>query len=260
MLLLRLRFLSSAASSTHVLPYTSAKLAGFTAPTAPNHLHSAVERGTVSVQAKGKSFGSDSLRMTMMNLSEEAVSVQVPRGTFFANAEPWHQPLIVSEDYEFHIPSDGSLDVSLNAFCGHSGLACPADDSMSVMPHVLTVPGVLCSQMVLWQWLDLFESAVPATCAPDVPARQYYEDNSNEFADFDARCVGQSDSSAPSAVTAAAMPRHADSDEGDSSWWWPWSSSSSQDELENSNEHSADTSSDLLSWDDSDDDDDGGGY
>eukprot|EP00961_Rhodomonas_salina_P231389 3125490-Rhodomonas_salina.1 len=186
------RFWSSVAPETSPtvggkqLPYLSPpEDAGFQQTTNPNSVASRVQTGELEVMAKGKSLGTNALHVVVKNLTAGTISAVIERGTFFHNEDAGLQPLICSQNVYFDLLPGEEATRQIDAFCGVSSFGCPYNSAMSMSNYVLTTPGVMASQSAVWGWLDQFS---PASSLHDdsVPsAREYYDENRQEFDSFD---------------------------------------------------------------------------
>lgn len=155
----------------------------------PSEVQQALDDGRLRATFTGFGFGSRSLRMELANRGSETMDLRFERGTLFTNGVQDEQPLILSEDLSVRLGPGHTEVHKRGAFCGVSSFACPSGrrGSMQVTPFVLGVPGVMCSQAVLWEYLDKFSPASATSFA--LSAETAYATNPGDYAEFDQRCA-----------------------------------------------------------------------
>lgn len=169
---------------------------GFEVDRRPSNLFNRVQQRELSMQAaKGKSFGTGALSLTVTNKTSRAIEVQVPKGTFFGNKTSGSQPLIVSEDLTLHLNPSEEKSLRLDAFCGVGSFRLPRDNDMDATSLVLAVPDVMRSQEAVWSYLNKYYPVRALDLTRNEPthheaasAEQYYFKYRNKFAEFENKC------------------------------------------------------------------------
>jgi hypothetical protein len=109
-------------------------------------LYAFAAAGLIEIGARGASFGFRSVELTVKNLASCPLKVLVPRGTWFHNRTPFHQPLVTIRDYWIESEPGALATVELDAFCGIRTYGCPDRDEMELSPYVFDGDDVMTSQ------------------------------------------------------------------------------------------------------------------
>ena len=133
-------------------------------------LYAFAAAGLVEIEARGSSFGFRSLELTVKSLAYCPLRVVVPRGTWFHNRTPFHQPLVTIRDYWIEIEPGALATVELDAFCGSRSYGCPDRDEMELSPYVFDGDDVMQSQVKVWDYFSRYVPAIPRKHQPSNPA------------------------------------------------------------------------------------------
>ena len=133
-------------------------------------LYAFAAAGLVEIAARGSSFGPRSLELTVKNLAYCPLKVLVPRGTWFHNRTPFHQPLVTICDRWIEIEPGALVTVELDAFCGIRTYGCPLRDEMELSPYVFDGDDVMQSQSEVWAYFSPYVPAIPRKHQPSNPA------------------------------------------------------------------------------------------
>jgi len=96
--------------------------------------------------------------------------VLVPRGTWFHNRTPFHQPLVTIRDYWIEIEPGALATVELDTFCGIRSYGCPDRDEMELSPYVFDGDDVMTSQSNVWAYFSPYVPTIPKKHQPSNPA------------------------------------------------------------------------------------------
>jgi hypothetical protein len=133
-------------------------------------LYAFAAAGHIEIEARGSSFGFRSLELTVKSLAYCPLKVFVPRGTWFHNRTPFHQPLVTIRDYWIEIEPGALATVELDAFCGSRSYGCPDRDEMELSPYVFDGDDVMTSQVKVWDYFSRYVPAIPRKHQPSNPA------------------------------------------------------------------------------------------
>lgn len=150
-----------------------------------DHLSRLVGSGKLEmINPRGESFGDGSIKFTIRNTLEEAVSASVPMGSMFQALESAVQNLIAVADTVLDLAPGEVREVVLGGYCGNSNFACPGSSGNGNMSCLgLIAPAEHCSsQGAVWEWTDRFAPPDPEDL-PDgfTAARDETELLSREF-------------------------------------------------------------------------------
>ena len=110
------------------------------------------------------------LVLTVKNLASCPLKVLVPRGSWFHNRTPFHQPLVTIRDRWIEIEPGALATVDLDTFCGIRTYGCPLRDEMELSPYVFDGDDVMMSQVKVWDCLSRYVPAIPKKHQPSNPA------------------------------------------------------------------------------------------
>ena len=133
-------------------------------------LYAFAAAGHIEIRARGFLFGFRSLELTVKNLASCPLKVLVPRGSWFHNRTPFHQPLVTIRDCWIEIEPGALATVELDAFCGSRSYGCPDRDEMELSPYVFDGDDVMISQSNVWAYFYPYVPAIPKKHRPSNPA------------------------------------------------------------------------------------------
>ena len=133
-------------------------------------LYAFAAAGLIEIGARGSSFGVRSLELTVKNLASCPLKMLVPRGSWFHNRTPFHQPLVTIRDCWIEIEPGALATVELDAFCGIRTYGCPDRDEMELSPYVFDGDDVMMSQSKVWDYFSPFVPVIPKEQQPSNPA------------------------------------------------------------------------------------------
>ena len=110
------------------------------------------------------------LVLTVKNLASCPLKVLVPRGSWFHNRTPFHQPLVTIRDRWIEIEPGALATVDLDTFCGIRTYGCPLRDEMELSPYVFDGDDVMTSQSNVWAYFSPYVPAIPKEHQPSNPA------------------------------------------------------------------------------------------
>jgi len=123
-------------------------------------LHEAVENSKIKVSGViGKSFGRGAIVLSLTNLSQAPLRVQVPTGTIFQHTS-WihHQNLLVGRDVIFDLEGGASQTKKMGGYCMNVTCGCSDKDPMQLTSLLMENPDVLASQGKVWDHFEgIFE-------------------------------------------------------------------------------------------------------
>lgn len=88
---------------------------------------SLVKRRIISIKGTGQKTYK-SLKVTIVNQSENNLHIEVPAGTFFKNPNPKGQSLIMLEPYTVYIPAQSNTAWNASTACTNAGWKLPGTD------------------------------------------------------------------------------------------------------------------------------------
>ena len=92
-----------------------------------NDFESLVKNRIISIKGTGlKTY--KSLKVTIVNQSENDLHVKVPAGTFFKNPNPRGQSLIMLEPYTVYVPAQSNTAWNASTACTNAGWKLPGTD------------------------------------------------------------------------------------------------------------------------------------
>jgi hypothetical protein len=114
------------------------------------------------------------LRLKVRNLTEHALDVLLPRGSFWHAAREWQQPLLLISNTSVSIKPRGVRVLEVPAIGGASAYHCSHNTPMELSAYQLVATGdaadALRSQQDLWRWLkSSLLIPVPASATADGP-------------------------------------------------------------------------------------------
>jgi hypothetical protein len=116
-------------------------------------LHSALASGQVRIDAAiGRSYGKDSLELSLRNTGSETCQVVVRHGTIFQHIDWQHrQNLLIAIDYTIRIPAGEVTSKKMMAFCMNKTCACARGNQMELTEFYCDDADILASQGDVWK-------------------------------------------------------------------------------------------------------------